>query len=322
MRHHTLKTKATILSILSMTLSFTLISCDKRVGDFLYTCRSNVDCTYSEMRCLPFTSGESLSELCQRAPCPSMEGFQQFVELHKMPKVCDYDRDHDGLSDVGRDYTLISPEDYPEDCTRDCTIDDVSEVIFEREGEVMIFDLFQQRSSCHVGLVTVNELNGICLPPPLSVTFCDQSSACERDKFCSTDSATCEQKRATGELCQANDQCMSERCLEGWCVDRQLGSYCVTDDDCDSTLKCSGQQSVAPGFHGTEGPTFCTDLGLFAPCDPALLPCEEGSCKESRLSRYNTCYIESSTTCATSTRCPEVCETLPESINKLFFCLP
>ena len=78
---------------------------DVRVGEIKYACRSTIDCPDLGEKCLPVSTGNSLSDYCAQFSCPNIQGFELFTELHLMPKVCDFDQNSDGIADVAKSYS-------------------------------------------------------------------------------------------------------------------------------------------------------------------------------------------------------------------------
>ena len=126
-----------------------------------------------------------------------------------------------------------------------------------------------------------------------------------------------------------SSDCISGTCILERCVDGEIASRCVTDQDCEGELKCTGQQSAAPGFNPTEGALDCGDVNsFFSPCDPSLLPCTEGgSCTEVDFGRsglacesYTVYKPGEVISCEENPECIEACERL-NGAGKMFVCI-
>ena len=302
---------------------YLIASChEPRVADLRDPCRSDVDCELDLMSCLPLYAGEKLTSYCDRAPCPELNGFERFSDQRAMVKVCDYDRDDDGLADVSSTYKPLDAERVGE---RDI------ELLFSERDGLIIPGLFRStdgyNADCAQGLEEVVELE-ICLTPLSSARFCDRDSDCDSTEYCEVKEAQCSSKLGIGSLCTQSSECMSDQCTLERCVDGALASRCISDQDCDDALQCTGQQSAAPNFSPTQGARVCGDaITRFSPCDPALLPCDVGTCIQVEFGRYGSaCQSLSiyrsggSISCGESQGCLEVCERL-SGMGEVFVCV-
>ena len=321
--------KATLTSGIRRVLLLWIIcgglmtSCqDPRVADQRLTCRSEIDCALESMTCLPLYAGETLTEYCAEASCPDVDGFKRFSDQRAMVKVCDLDLDEDGIADITSKYQPLGASIVGSD--------DVS-LLFSQKDRLIIPGLFIDTSGynvkCPVGLEEVTELE-LCLTPQSAQRFCDRDADCDSTSYCSLAEALCVPKFAVGRSCAQSNECASGVCNLERCVDGALASRCALDQDCESGLRCTGQQSAAPNFSPTDGPRVCGDgATLFSPCDPAILPCERGDCVEVEFGRYGsacasqTIYESSDNIiCGEAPGCVDVCERL-SGFGDVFICV-
>jgi len=277
----------------------------------------------ADMYCLPLYSGDHLTDYCSYASCPDLSGFERFSDQRAMVKVCDYDRDGDGVADVSSSFKPLRA---------DRVGSDQVELLFSQHNGLIIPGLFNDaggyQGPCPVGLDEVAELE-ICLTPLKSISFCDRDADCDSAEYCESTEAQCTLKLNVGGRCSLSSDCASGTCSLEHCVDGEIASRCVTDQDCMGDLKCTGQQSAAPGFTPTTGVFACGDAAhSFSPCDPALLSCGEGgSCIEVEFGRYGS-DCESYTiykpggaiSCGEVAECMKVCERL-SGAGKMFVCI-
>ena len=261
-----------------------------------YACRSDIDCTHAEFSCVSASPGDTLGEYCEENDCPNTEGFDLFKSLYKMPMICDYDKNNDGVADTP--------------------------IFLKGSGEkIEISELFDN-VECGVVLKHVAELE-MCLPHLISKSFCNDTSECQSNEFCARGSAECTRRFDANVTCSRNEQCLSNTCsatngTNGLCYDGKLGSICGGEITCDQGLICTGQQTTAPGFISTNGAEFCGDAqSLYSSCDPAKYPCAQGECTE--INTNSDCYYSYRINdCEDYDSCSKICGVKNTSV---FMCL-
>ena len=250
-------------------------------GDWRFPCRSDLECPQNPitLSCLPLYQGETLQDYCEKASCPSIEGFEAFATLHTMPKVCDQDRNQDGLADAIHllNLTPLKSQEVgrlPDECNTCTSVEKCNQVqCAPLAGSLGIVDLFN--SSCNESLLYLDELR-MCIPYPVSDSFCSSHSDCTSTDYCSPSTFQCEPQLELMEKCTDSSMCLSQNCIRNQCVQGFAGDPCTLDDECSMNLVCTGQRTASPNHEATFGPKVCSDASrLLSACDPSIVPCSD-----------------------------------------------
>ena len=195
------------------------------------TCVTDQDCVDqslpSGLSCLPVVAGETLNEFCRTDSrfCPF---HRHAPTMYAMPKICDVDRNADGVADV---YAL---DQYQPVYHANGSIDD---------GDLVIAGLFRASCGSNPGMVsgmTDLPFESMCVPEGTIVA------------------------QPVDAPCLADIQCQSGRCaadigMEGVCIDGAGESRCASDEDCLGGLCISQLCSDGSGGAGCRRNSDCQD---------------------------------------------------------------